>query len=249
MMNAFTGNMFEIFKREFRAYFASPVAYVFLVFYLMLIGFLTFFVSRFYEANQADLKYFFFWFPWVNLLLVPAATMRLWTEERRTGTLELLMTLPVTLPQALVGKFLAAWLFMVIGVLLTLPVVFTTIYLGSPDAGAVIGGYAGAILLSGAYVAVGTLTSAMTRNQVISFVIAFVICLFLALAGWPPVMEIVNKWAPGWLVNGIASLSVMPHFESLQRGVIDVRDVIYYVSVMALALFGAHLVLENRKSS
>jgi len=249
MMNAFTGNMFEIFKREFRAYFASPVAYVFLVFYLMLIGFLTFFVSRFYEANQADLKYFFFWFPWVNLLLVPAATMRLWTEERRTGTLELLMTLPVTLPQALVGKFLAAWLFMMIGVLLTLPVVFTTIYLGSPDAGAVIGGYAGAILLSGAYVAVGTLTSAMTRNQVISFVIAFVICLFLALAGWPPVMEIVNKWAPGWLVNGIASLSVMPHFESLQRGVIDVRDVIYYVSVMALALFGAHLVLENRKSS
>ncbi|MBM4154185.1 MAG: ABC transporter permease [Lentisphaerae bacterium] len=248
-MNAFTGNMFEIFKREFRAYFASPVAYVFLVFYLMLIGFLTFFVSRFYEANQADLKYFFFWFPWVNLLLVPAATMRLWTEERRTGTLELLMTLPVTLPQALVGKFLAAWLFMMIGVLLTLPVVFTTIYLGSPDAGAVIGGYAGAILLSGAYVAVGTLTSAMTRNQVISFVIAFVICLFLALAGWPPVMEIVNKWAPGWLVNGIASLSVMPHFESLQRGVIDVRDVIYYVSVMALALFGAHLVLENRKSS
>jgi ABC-2 type transport system permease protein len=248
-MNAFAGNTFEIFKREFRAYFASPVAYVFLVFYLMLIGFLTFFVSRFYEANQADLKYFFFWFPWVNLLLVPAATMRLWTEERRTGTLELLMTFPVTLPQALLGKFLAAWLFMKIGILLTLPVVFTTIYLGSPDAGAVIGGYVGAILLAGAYVAVGMLTSAMTRNQVISFVIAFVICLFLAIAGWPPVMEIVNKWAPGWLVNGIASLSVMPHFESMQRGVIDIRDLAYYASVMALALFGAHLVLENRKSS
>ncbi len=248
-MNAFAGNTLEIFKREFRAYFASPVAYVFLVFYLMLIGFLTFFVSRFYEANQADLKYFFFWFPWVNLLLVPAATMRLWTEERRTGTLELLMTFPVTLPQALLGKFLAAWLFMKIGILLTLPVVITTIYLGSPDAGAVIGGYVGAILLAGAYVAVGMLTSAMTRNQVISFVVAFVICLFLAIAGWPPVMEIVNKWAPGWLVNGIASLSVMPHFESMQRGVIDIRDLAYYASVMALALFGAHLVLENRKSS
>jgi ABC-2 type transport system permease protein len=138
---------------------------------------------------------------------------------------------------------------MKIGILLTLPVVFTTIYLGSPDAGAVIGGYVGAILLAGAYVAVGMLTSAMTRNQVISFVIAFVICLFLAIAGWPPVMEIVNKWAPGWLVNGIASLSVMPHFESMQRGVIDIRDLAYYASVMALALFGAHLVLENRKSS
>ena len=248
-MNAFCANTYEIFKREFRAYFASPVAYVFLVFYLMLIGFLTFFVSRFYEANQADLKYFFFWFPWVNLLLVPAATMRLWTEERRTGTLELLMTFPVTLPQAIVGKFLAAWLFLKIGILLTLPVVFTTIYLGSPDPGAVIGGYVGAILLAGAYVAVGMLTSAMTRNQVISFVIAFVICLFLAIAGWPPVMEIVNKWAPAWLVSGVASLSVMPHFESLQRGVLDVRDIAYYVSVIALALFGAHLVLENRKSS
>jgi len=248
-MNAFAGNTIEIFKREFRAYFASPVAYVFLVFYLMLIGFLTFFISHFYEANQADLKWFFFWFPWVNLLLVPAATMRLWSEERRTGTLELLMTFPVTLPQALVGKFVAAWVFMTVGVLLTLPVVFTTIYLGSPDAGAVIGGYAGVILLSGAYVAVGMLTSAMTRNQVISFVVAFVICFLLALAGWPPVMEIVNKWAPGWLVNGVAAMSVMPHFESLQRGVIDVRDVVYYASVMVLALFGAHLVLENRKSS
>ncbi len=248
-MNVFAGNTVEIFKREFRGYFASPVAYVFLVFYLMLIGFLTFFVSRLYEANQADLKYFFFWFPWVNLLLVPAATMRLWAEERRAGTLELLMTFPVTLPQALIGKFLAAWLFMTAGILLTLPVVFTTIYLGSPDAGAVIGGYAGAILLSGTYVAIGMLTSAMTRNQVISFVLAFVICLFLAIAGWPPVMEIVNKWAPGWLVDGVAALSVMPHYESMQRGVLDVRDLAYYLSVMALAVFGAHLVLENRKSA
>lgn len=248
-MNSRTSNTCEIFKREFRAYFESPVAYVFLVFYLMLIGFLTFFVSRFFEANQADLKFFFFWFPWVNLLLVPAATMRLWTEERRTGTLELLMTFPVTLPQAILGKFFAAWMFLTIATLLTLPIVATTMFLGSPDPGAAAGGYVGAILLAGAYVSVGMLTSAMTRNQVIGFVLAFVICLFLAIAGWPPVIEIVNKWAPAWLVQGIASLSVMPHFESLQRGVIDLRDLVYYASVMTLALFGSYLVLENRKSS
>lgn len=239
----------EIYKREFRAYFESPVAYVFLVVYLMLIGFLTFFVSHFYEAGQADLKYFFFWFPWVNLLLVPAASMRLWTEERRAGTMELLLTFPVTLTQALTGKFLAAWTFLIIGVLLTLPLPLTAAYLGSPDPGAVAGGYAGVILLSGAYLAVGVLTSAMTRSQVISFVLSLIICLFLALAGWPPVMEIVHRWAPVWFVNGVASLSVMPHFESLQRGVIDLRDVAYYASVMIVMLVGAHAVLENRKSA
>lgn len=247
-MKLCTATTWEVFKREFRAYFESPVAYVFLVFYLMLMGFLTFFVSRFYEANQADLKYFFFWFPWVNLLLVPAATMRLWTEERRNGTIELLLTFPVTLVEALTAKFFAAWSFMTLATLLTCPVVFTTMYLGNPDLGAVAGGYIGAILLAGAYVAIGLLTSAMTRNQVISFVLAFVICLFLAMAGWPPVMDIVNRWAPPWLVHGVASLSVMPHFESLQRGVIDLRDVVYYASVMVLALFGAYLVVENRKS-
>jgi len=248
-MKSCASNTWEIFRREFRAYFESPVAYVFLVFYLMLMGFLTFFVSRFYEANQADLKFFFFWFPWVNLLLVPAVTMRLWTEERRTGTMELLFTFPVTLPQAIFGKFLAAWAFLSIATLLTLTVVFTTMYLGRPDLGAAVGGYVGALLLAGAYVAVGMFTSATTRNQVIGFVLAFVICLFLAIAGWPPVIEIVNKWAPAWLVQGVASLSVMPHFESLQRGVIDARDVLYYASVMALALFASYLVLENRKSS
>ncbi len=238
----------EIFRREFRGYFESPVAYVFLVFYLMLIGFLTFFVSSFFEANQADLKYFFFWFPWVNLLLVPAATMRLWAEERRTGTIELLLTFPVTLTQALMGKFLAAWVFMALATVLTFPVVLTTMWLGDPDLGAVAGGYIGAILLAGTYVAVGIFASTTTRNQVISYVLAFVLCLFLALAGWPPVTNIVNKWAPAWLVNGVAALSVMPHFESLQRGVVDLRDLVYYLSVMGVALFGAYLVIENRKS-
>lgn len=248
-MKLCSANTWEIFKRELRAYFESPVAYVFLIFYLMLIMFLTFFVSRFYEASQADLKYFFFWFPWVNLLLVPAATMRLWAEERRTGTIELLLTFPVTLTEALAGKFFAAWAFMSLATLLTFPIVITTAWLGDPDGGAVIGGYLGAILLAGAYVAVGILTSTTTRNQVIGFVLAFVVCLFLALAGWPPVTDIVNRWAPSWLVHAVASLSVMPHYESLQRGVIDLRDVVYYASVMVLALFGAYLVIENRKSA
>jgi len=248
-MKLCSANTWEIFKREFRAYFESPVAYVFLVFYLMLIGFLTFFVSRFYEANQADLKYFFFWFPWVNLLLVPAATMRLWSEERRTGTIELLLTFPVTLGEALLGKFWAAWAFMTLATVLTFPIVITTTWLGDPDLGAIAGGYLGAILLAGAYVAVGVWTSAMTRNQVISYVVALVVCLFLALAGWPPVMDIVNRWAPSWLVSAVASLSVMPHYESLQRGVVDFRDLLYYASVIVLALFGCYLVLENRRTA
>ena len=238
-----------IFKRELKSYFDSPVAYVFLVVFLMLVNFLTFFVSRYYEAGQADLRAFFFWHPWVYLILVPAAAMRLWSEERKSGTIELLLSMPVTMVQAIAGKFLAAWIFLGIWLVLTFPIVVTTLYLGSPDLGVVIGGYVGSFLLAGAYLAVGVLTSALTRNQVISFVLSVVICLFLVLAGWPPVTDILVKWAPQWLVSGVASFSVMPHYESVQRGVLDLRDLAYYASVIVFMLFGAHLVLENRKSA
>ena len=245
----FIRNTKAIGKRELAAYFESPVAYVFMVVFLILIGFLTFFVSRFYESGQADLRWFFFWHPWMFLILVPAAAMRLWAEERRAGTIETLLTLPVTATQVILGKFLAAWIFIGLIVALTFPIVLTTVYLGAPDHGAMIGGYIGSLLLAGAYLSVGMLTSAMTRNQVISFVLSLVICLFLLLAGWPPVTDLLVHWAPEWLVRGVAAFSFMPHYDAFQKGVLDLRDFAYYFSVMIFMLFGTHLVLENRKAA
>ena len=242
-------NTQAIIKRELASYFESPVAYVFMVVFLMLIGFLTFFVSRFYESGQADLRGFFFWHPWMFLILVPASAMRLWAEERRSGTIETLLTLPVTVTQVILGKFLAAWIFIGLIVALTFPIVLTTVYLGAPDRGAIIGGYIGSLLLAGAYLAVGMLTSALTRNQVISFVLSLVICLFLLLAGWPPVTDLMVRWAPEWLVRGVAAFSFMPHYDAFQKGVLDLRDFAYYFSVMIFMLFGTHLVLENRKAA
>jgi ABC-2 type transport system permease protein len=242
-------NTKAIIKRELASYFESPVAYVFMVVFLMLIGFLTFFVSRFYESGQADLRGFFFWHPWMFLILVPAAAMRLWAEERRAGTIETLLTLPVTVTQVILGKFLAAWIFIGLIVALTFPIVLTTVYLGAPDHGAIMGGYMGSLLLAGAYLSVGMLTSALTRNQVISFVLSLVICLFLLLAGWPPVTDLMVRWAPEWLVRGVAAFSFMPHYEAFQKGVLDLRDFAYYFSVMIFMLFGTHLVLENRKAA
>ena len=242
-------NTKAIIKRELASYFESPVAYVFMVVFLMLIGFLTFFVSRFYESGQADLRGFFFWHPWMFLILVPASAMRLWAEERRAGTIETLLTLPVTVMQVILGKFLAAWIFIGLIVALTFPIVLTTVYLGAPDHGAIIGGYIGSLLLAGAYLSVGMLTSALTRNQVISFVLSLVICLFLLLAGWPPVTDLMVRWAPEWLVRGVAAFSFMPHYEAFQKGVLDLRDFAYYFSVMIFMLFATHLVLENRKAA
>jgi ABC-2 type transport system permease protein len=244
-----TNNTTVILKRELKSFFDSPIAYVFLVVFLVLLGFLTFSVGRYYENGQADLRAFFFWHPWVYLILVPAAAMRLWAEERRSGTIELLLTMPVTMPQAILGKFLAAWVFLGIALALTLPVLLTTLYLGSPDLGVALIGYLGSFLLAGTYLSVGMLTSAMTRNQVISFVLSVVICLFLLLAGWPPVTESLVRWAPSWMVNGVAAFSFMPHFASMQRGVVDLRDLVYFASVMVFMLFASSMVLENRKAA
>lgn len=242
-------NSLAIFKRELKSYFESPVAYVFLVSFLLLTGFLTFSVARFYERQTADLEVFFTFHPWVYLLLVPAATMGLWAEERRTGTIELLLTMPVTLMQTVLGKFLAAWLFITLGIVLTCPIVLTTCYLGNPDLGVILCGYIGSILMAGAYVAVGMMTSAMTRSQVIAFVVSLLICLLLLLAGWPPVTNLFSQWAPAWLVEGVASFSFTSHFESIKRGVIDLRDLAYYASVMVFMIAGTHMVLENRSAA
>jgi ABC-2 type transport system permease protein len=239
-----------LFKRELKSYFDSPIAYVFLVVFLMLTGFLTFSVSRLFEKGEADPGSFFFWHPWVYLIFVPAVSMRLWAEERRTGTLELLLTLPFTLTQAIIGKFLAAWAFLGIALLLTLTLPVSMLMLGGhPDAGVFLSGYLGSFALAGTFLAIGMWTSSLSRNQVVSFVLAVVISIFLLLAGWPPVTDILVRFAPPAVVRVISAFSYMPHYDSCLRGVLDLRDFAYFASVMVLMLVATHVVLENRKSA
>ena len=235
-----------IAKREWCGYFQSPVAYIFIVIFLALAGFFTFSVSGFYEAGQADLRSFFFWHPWLYLILVPAVAMRLWAEERRQGTLELLFTSAVTPLQAIAGKMIAAWGFLALALALTFPVPLTAAWLGQPDWGVVAAGYVASFLLAGAYLAVGMFTSALTRNQVVSFILAVVLGLFLILAGFQPVTDLLSQWAPEWLVNGVAAFGFMPHYEALQRGVLDARDFLYFASATGFMLFLTQLVLANR---
>src|ERR1041385_4744439 len=210
-------NIKAIMKRELGGYFTSPIAYVFLVIFLLLTGFFTFTVGNFFERGEASLVSFFTWHPWLYLFLVPAVGMLLWSEERRLGTLELLLTLPITTWQAIVGKFLASWLFLALALALTFPVVITVNYLGSPDNGVIFCGYIGSWLMAGAYLAISCITSAMTRTQVVSFIVSVVVCLFFILAGFPPVINMLESWAWPWLVNTIASFSVITHFEGFQR--------------------------------
>jgi ABC-2 type transport system permease protein len=237
-----------IARREWGAYFNSPVAYVFILIFLVLAGFFTFSVARLYEAGQANLGGFFLWHPWLYLILVPAVAMRLWAEERRSGTIEILLTLPVTPIQAIAGKFLAAWLFLIFALVLTFPVPLTVAYLGNPDPGEIVCGYVGSALLAGAYLAVGMFTSALTKNQVISFVLAVVFGLFLILAGYAPVTDMLTRVAPTWLVDGIAAFSFMAHYETLQRGVLDLRDLIYFASVIVFMLLATQAILINKTS-
>ena len=241
-------NIQTIAKREIGGYFASPVAYVFIVIFLLLCGFFTFMLGGFFERREASLVSFFLWHPWLYLFLVPAAAMRLWSEERRMGTMELLLTMPVTAWQAIVGKFLASWLLLALALALTFPVVISVGFLGSPDYGVIFCGYVGSLLLAGAYLAVGCMTSAMTRNQVISFILSVVICLFLILAGWPPVTNLLVRWAPGWLVDTVAAFSVVPHFDGFQKGVLDSRDVIFFLSIIGFSLFTTGVIIRNLRS-
>jgi len=242
-------NAWIIAKRELAGYFISPVAYVFIVIFLVLMGFFTFMMGNFFARNEASLLSFFVWHPWLYMLLVPAVGMRLWSEEHRMGTLELLFTMPITPGQAILGKFLAGWLFLGVAILLTLPMVFTVNYLGNPDGGPILTGYIGSMLMAGAYLAISGLTSAFTRNQVISFITSVVICLLLVLAGYPPVTNILLKWgAPNAMVDFAASLSVVFHFESMQRGVLDIRDFIYFFSLIGFAIFTTAVILKSKRA-
>lgn len=250
-MNSSMANISAITKRELTGYFASPVAFVFLVIYLLLSGFFTFTVGRapFFELGQASLVTFFIWQPWLFLVLVSAVGMRLWSEERRLGTIELLLTMPITAWQAIVGKFLASWIFLALALFLTFPTVLTANYLGAPDNGVIFSSYVGSLLLAGAYLSISCMTSAMTRNQVVSFIISIVICLLLILAGFPPVTNTLAGWgAKPWLVNGVASISVITHFENFQKGVLDSRDLIFFASLMVFSLFTTGVILRGHRA-
>jgi ABC-2 type transport system permease protein len=242
-------NIKTITKRELSGYFSSPVAYVFIVIFLLLTGFFTFMAGGFFERGQASLDgCFFIWHPWLYLFLVPAVGMRLWAEERRIGTLELLLTMPITAWQAIVGKFLASWLFLLLALVLTFPVVITVNYLGSPDNGVILGGYVGSFLMAGAYLAISCMTSAMTRNQVVSFIVSVVICLFLVLCGFPPVTNLLTRMDNPWLVNTVASLSVITHFEWFTKGVLDSRDVIFFLSIIGFSLFTTGVIIRSHRA-
>ena len=241
-------NIWIIAKRELSGYFNSPIAYVFIVIFLLLMGFFTFMMGGFFRSNEASLGAFFVWHPWLYMLLVPAIGMRLWAEERKQGTLELLFTMPITVNEAVIGKFLAGWLFLGLALVLTCPMPFTLYYLGSPDGGPMVTGYVGSFLMAGAYLSIASTTSSFTRNQVISFITSLVICLLLVLSGYPPVTNLLLKWgAANSLVELASAFSVMFHFESLQRGVIDFRDLLYFASIIVFCLFTTNLVLKNQR--
>ena len=239
-------NTFVIAKRELGSYFSSPIAYVFLVIFLLLTGFFTFTAGQFFERGEASLGAFFGWHPWLYLVLVPAAGMRLWAEERRAGPLELLMTMPITPWQAIFGKFLASWIFIGIALALTFPVVLTANVLGSPDNGMIFAGYLGSLFLAGAYLAVTCMTSAMTRNQVVALILSVVACLFLILAGFNPVTDLMVRWASPAFIDTVAAFSVVTHFDGFQKGVIDSRDLAYFLSVIGFSLFATSIALRNR---
>jgi ABC-2 type transport system permease protein len=238
----------SVMRRELKSYFLTPVAYVFIIIFLVFASAFTFYLGSFYERGQADLVSFFSYHPWLYLFLAPALSMRLWAEERRSGSIELLMTLPITIWQMVLGKFLAAWAFICIAIALTFPIWITVNYLGSPDNGAILAAYIGSALMAGGFLAVGAFISAMTRNQVIAFVLAVVACFLLLLAGYSLVLDLFIGWAPQALVDGIASLSFLTHFESISRGVIDLRDLVYFALLIGCCLYANTIILQLSKS-
>jgi ABC-2 type transport system permease protein len=237
-----------IFRRELAAYFATPLAYVFIVVFLVLAGSLTFFLGSFFDRGQADLQTFFTFHPWLYLFLIPAIAMRLWAEERKTGTIELFLTLTVTTTQAVLGKYLAAWAFCGIALALTFPLWLTVNVLGSPDNGVILASYIGSWLMAGAFLAIGAAISALTKNQVIAFVVAAVVCFLLTVAGSSVVLGFFTGWAPQTVVDTIASFSFISHFTSVMRGVIDIKDMVYFISMIVFFLFANTAIVELKKA-
>jgi ABC-2 type transport system permease protein len=236
-----------IFRRELASYFATPLAYVFVVIFLVLSAAFTFYLGAFYERGQSDLLPFFNFHPWLYLFLIPAVAMRLWAEERRSGSIELLMTQPVTIAQAVAGKFLAAWAFAGIALAATFPIWITVNYLGDPDNGAILAGYVGSLMMAGGFLAIGSCMSALTRNVVVAFILGVVACFVFLLAGYPMVLDAFRALAPQAVVEAVASLSFLTHFASLSKGVLDLRDLLYFTMLIAYFLFATAVVLDARR--
>lgn len=241
-------NVGIIMRRELASYFATPLAYVFILIFLVLANAFTFSLGAFFERGQADLQWFFYWHPWLYLLFIPAISMRLWAEERKSGSIELLMTQPVTLWEAVLGKYFAAWLFAALALALTFPVWITVNYLGQPDNGAILAAYVGSLLLAGGFLSVGSCMSALTNNQVIAFILSAVACFLLLFSGFPLILDWFHGWAPQWLVEAIASLSFFTHFDSIKKGVIDVRDLLYFAMLSGFFLLATSIALDLRKA-
>src|SRR5580700_597511 len=235
-------NIPTICRRELAGYFATPLAYVFIVIFLVLAGVLTFFVGNFFERGQADLQSFFTFHPWLYLMLIPAVSMRLWAEERKSGTIELFLTLPIRLSEAVLGKFIAAWLFIGIALALTFPFWLTVLFLGDPDNGVILASYIASWLMAGAILAVGAAVSAATKNQIIAFIVTAALVFVLIAAGTPTVIGIFEGWAPEGLIAAVAQASLFGHFTAITRGVVDLRDVVYFVSLM-VGFLGANAIL------
>ncbi len=236
-----------VLQRELTGYFATPVAWVFIVIFLVMTAVFTFYLGGFYTRGIADLEPFFRFHPWLYLFLVPAISMRLWAEERRSGTIELLLTLPLTVTQAVLGKYLAAWLFLGLCLLLTFPIWLTVNYLGDPDNGAILAAYLGSWLMAGGMLAIGSCLSALTRNQVVAFILSVVVCFLFLLSGLPMVLDLFSAWAPQLLIDAIAGLSFLAHFADISRGVLDLRDLVYFLLVIGFWLAANVVVLNMKK--
>jgi ABC-2 type transport system permease protein len=242
-------NIWIIAKRETVSYFATPLAYVFIVIFLALSGALAFYIGGFMSRGQADLQPFFDYHPWLYLLLIPAISMRLWAEERKTGTIENLMTLPISAAEAVIGKFLAAWAFSGLALALTFPMWITVNVLGNPDNGVILASYVGSLLMAGAFLAIGSCVSALTKNQVIAFIIAATVCFLFTMSGLEMVLNVFRLWAPDLIVDTIASLSFLTHFNAVTKGVIELRDIIYFTSMMAVWLLATIVTIDLKKAA
>lgn len=240
--------MLVIAEREIRSYFSTPIALIFLTVFLILCGFFTFKLGSFYDMGQCDLGAFFTWHPWLYLFIIPAISMRLWAEERRAGTIEFLLTLPVTTTDAMLGKFFASWLFIGLALVLTFPLVLSVMYLGNPDLGVILASYIGSFLMAGAFLAIGCAVSACTSNQVISFVLSTAVCLTLILLGFDPVMNTFTKFLPQALANSVINLSFPYHYEAIQRGVFDFSDLVFFASLIALSLYSGIIIIDRKKA-
>lgn len=244
MMRALTA----ITAREFAGYFATPLAFVFIIVFLLANGLATFYLGAYFAMGQADLTSFFMFHPWLYLFFLPAISMRLWAEERRNGSIELLLTLPIPLTAVVIGKYLAALAFSALALTLTFPIWLTVNFLGNPDNGVILASYVGSLMLAGGYLAIGSCLSALTRNQVIAFVISVVACFLFTVSGAPLVLELFEGWAPQALIETLAGFSLLTHFRAITGGVIDMRDVMFFATLIGVFLTATVIVVDMKKA-